>query len=289
MAKIAIVTDSNSGITQRQAAELGISVVPMPFDIDGKTYYEDISLTQEEFYIKLNGNADISTTQPSPENVMDMWRKLLEDHESVIYIPMSSGLSGSCQTAMVFSMEDEFDGKVFVIDNQRISVTQRQAVLDAKLMADEGIAVEEIVKYLMDTKMESSIYIMVDTLKYLKKGGRVTPAAAALGTILKLKPVLQIQGEKLDAFAKARTLTQAKNIMINAVKADVEKRFGGNVNNVHLEIAHTHNLQEALNFKEEVAAAFPEYQGQIYIDHLSLSVSCHIGPGSLALAATKRM
>lgn len=289
MAKIAIVTDSNSGITQRQAAELGISVVPMPFDIDGKTYYEDISLTQEEFYIKLNGNADISTTQPSPENVMDMWRKLLEDHESVIYIPMSSGLSGSCQTAMVFSMEDEFDGKVFVIDNQRISVTQRQAVLDAKLMADEGIAVEEIVKYLMDTKMESSIYIMVDTLKYLKKGGRVTPAAAALGTILKLKPVLQIQGEKLDAFAKARTLTQAKNIMINAVKADVEKRFDGNVNNVHLEIAHTHNLQEALNFKEEVAAAFPEYQGQIYVDHLSLSVSCHIGPGSLALAATKRM
>lgn len=289
MAKIAIVTDSNSGITQRQAAELGISVVPMPFDIDGKTYYEDISLTQEEFYIKLNGNADISTTQPSPENVMDMWRKLLEDHESVVYIPMSSGLSGSCQTAMVFSMEDEFDGKVFVIDNQRISVTQRQAVLDAKLMADEGIAVEEIVKYLMDTKMESSIYIMVDTLKYLKKGGRVTPAAAALGTILKLKPVLQIQGEKLDAFAKARTLTQAKNIMINAVKADVEKRFGGNVNNVHLEIAHTHNLQEALNFKEEVAAAFPEYQGQIYVDHLSLSVSCHIGPGSLALAATKRM
>ena len=289
MAKIAIVTDSNSGITQRQAAELGISVVPMPFDIDGKTYYEDISLTQEEFYIKLIGNADISTTQPSPENVMDMWRKLLEDHESVIYIPMSSGLSGSCQTAMVFSMEDEFDGKVFVIDNQRISVTQRQAVLDAKLMADEGIAVEEIVKYLMDTKMESSIYIMVDTLKYLKKGGRVTPAAAALGTILKLKPVLQIQGEKLDAFAKARTLTQAKNIMINAVKADVEKRFGGNVNNVHLEIAHTHNLQEALNFKEEVAAAFPEYQGQIYVDHLSLSVSCHIGPGSLALAATKRM
>ena len=287
--KIAVVTDSNSGITQQQAKELGVTVLPMPFYINEQLFLEGITLTQEEFYIKLNGNADISTTQPSPENVMDMWRKLLEDHESVIYIPMSSGLSGSCQTAMVFSMEDEFDGKVFVIDNQRISVTQRQAVLDAKLMADEGIAVEEIVKYLMDTKMESSIYIMVDTLKYLKKGGRVTPAAAALGTILKLKPVLQIQGEKLDAFAKARTLTQAKNIMINAVKADVEKRFGGNVNNVVLEIALTHNVQEALNFKEEVAAAFAEYQGQIYVDHLSLSVSCHIGPGSLALAATKRM
>lgn len=289
MAKIAIITDSNSGITQRQATEIGISVVPMPFDIDGETYYEDISLTQEEFYGKLGDNADISTTQPSPEDVMDTWRAALKEHETVIYIPMSSGLSGSCQTAMVFAREDEFEGKVFVIDNQRISVTQRQAVLDAKLMADEGISADEIVKYLMDTKMETSIYIMVDTLKYLKKGGRVTPAAAALGTILKLKPVLQIQGEKLDAFAKARTLTQAKNIMINAIKTDVENRFGGNINNVHLQIAHTHNLQEALNFKEEVMAAFPEYQGQIYIDHLSLSVSCHIGPGSLALAITKRM
>ena len=286
MAKIAIVTDSNSGITQRQAAELGISVVPMPFDIDGKTYYEDISLTQEEFYIKLNGNADISTTQPSPENVMDMWRKLLEDHESVIYIPMSSGLSGSCQTAMVFSMEDEFDGKVFVIDNQRISVTQRQAVLDAKLMADEGIAVEEIVKYLMDTKMESSIYIMVDTLKYLKKGGRVTPAAAALGTILKLKPVLQIQGEKLDAFAKARTVKQAKNIMIKQIKDDCEHRFGSaDGTGVHISMAYTHDLEAAEEFKKEVQEAFPNHE--IVLNPLSLSIACHIGPGALAVTATK--
>lgn len=213
----------------------------------------------------------------------------MKDHEAIIYIPMSSGLSGSCQTAMIFAAEDEFEGKVFVIDNQRISVTQRQAVLDAKELADSGMDAEAIAKYLMDTKFESSIYIMVDTLKYLKKGGRITPAAAALGTILKLKPVLQIQGEKLDAFAKARTVNQAKNIMINAMKSDVEKRFGGDVNNVHLEIAHTNNLLEAQNFKEEVLKAFPEYTGEIYIDHLSLSVSCHIGAGSLALACSRKL
>lgn len=289
MAKIAIVTDSNSGITQRQAQELGVSVVPMPFDIDGETYYEDISLTQEEFYVKLGGNANISTAQPAPDSFMNIWREQLKEHDAIIYIPMSSGLSGSCQTAMMFATEEEFEGKVFVIDNQRISVTQRQAVLDAKEMAESGMEPETIAKFLMDTKFESSIYIMVDTLKYLKKGGRITPAAAALGTILKLKPVLQIQGEKLDAFAKARTINQAKNMMINAIKSDVEKRFGGDVNNMHLEIAHTNNLQEALNFKEEVLKAFPEYTGEIYVDHLSLSVSCHIGAGSLALACTKRM
>ena len=289
MAKIAVVTDSNSGITQKQAQEIGISVVPMPFDIDGKTYYEDISLTQEEFYVKLESDANISTAQPVPDSFMNLWRELLRDHDSIIYIPMSSGLSGSCQTAMMFASEEEFEGRVFVIDNQRISVTQRQATLDAKEMADSGMEAEAIAKYLMDTKFESSIYIMVDTLKYLKKGGRITPAAAALGTILKLKPVLQIQGEKLDAFAKARTVNQAKNIMINAMKSDVEKRFGGDVNNIYLEIAHTNNLAEAENFKEEVLKAFPEYTGEVYIDHLSLSVSCHIGAGSLALACAKRM
>lgn len=289
MAKIAIVTDSNSGITQKQAQEMGVYVVPMPFDIDGETYFEDISLSQEEFYIKLNGDGNISTAQPAPDSFMNMWRELLKTHDAVIYIPMSSGLSGSCQTAMMFASEEEFEGKVFVIDNQRISVTQRQAVLDAKEMAGKGMEPEAIAGFLMDTKFDSSIYIMVDTLKYLKKGGRVTPAAAALGTILKLKPVLQIQGEKLDAFAKARTISQAKNIMINAIKNDVEKRFGGDVNKMHLQIAHTNNLREAMNFKEEVLKAFPEYTGEIYVDHLSLSVSCHIGAGSLALACTKRM
>ena len=287
MAKIAIVTDSNSGITQRQAAELGISVVPMPFDIDGKTYYEDISLTQEEFYIKLNGNADISTTQPSPENVMDMWRKLLEDHESVIYIPMSSGLSGSCQTAMVFSMEDEFDGKVFVIDNQRISVTQRQSVLDAIELAKEGKTAVQIKEILEANKFESSIYIMLDTLKYLNKGGRITPAAAALGSALRLKPVLQIQGEKLDAFSIARTKKQGVSKMLAAIEEDIKTRFGGldNMENIHMEVAHTVNEEAALELVEMIKERFGVETVDMY--PLSLSISCHIGAGSLAVACSK--
>ena len=206
MSKVAIVTDSNSGISQVEAEKRGIHVIPMPFIIDDETFYEDISLTREQFYEKLIGDADISTTQPSPDYVINLWHNLFDEgYEEIVHIPMSSGLSGSCGTAMMLSKDDEFEGKVYVVDNQRISVTQRQSALDAKAMADAGMSAKEIHDKLMEVKLESSIYIMVDTLKYLKKGGRVTPAAAALGTILKLKPVLQIQGEKLDAFAKART------------------------------------------------------------------------------------
>ena len=289
MAKVAIMTDSNSGITQAEAKELGVYVLSMPFIIGGETYYEDITLTQGEFYNKLKEDVDISTTQPSPDDVMNMWNTLLKEYDYVIHIPMSSGLSGSCQTAIMLSKEDEYDGKVFVVDNQRISVTMRQSVLDAKAMADAGMEPQEIYDVLMREKLEASIYIMLDTLKYLKKGGRITPAAAALGTILKLKPVLQIQGEKLDAFAKARTFNQGKNIMINAAKADVENRFGGDVNNVWLEIAHTDSEEEALAFKNEILEAFPGYNGDdIVINPLSLSVACHIGPGALAIAMTKK-
>lgn len=283
MVNIAIVTDSNSGITQKQAQEIGISVVPMPFDIDGKTYYEDISLTQEEFYIKLAGDANISTAQPAPESFMDIWRNLLKDHEAIIYIPMSSGLSGSCQTAMIFAAEDEFEGKVFVIDNQRISVTQRQAVLDAKELADSGMDAEAIAKYLMDTKFESSIYIMVDTLKYLKKGGRVTAAGAALGTVLNIKPVLQIQGDKLDAFAKVRGFKAAKKKMLDAMEKDINVRFAGK--KVHLQAAYTCSAEEAEEWKKEIMERFPGYE--VHMDPLSLSVSCHIGPGSMAIACCK--
>lgn len=289
MAKVAITTDSNSGITQKQGKEMGVYVLPMPFIIGGDTYYEDINLSQSDFYEKLKSDAEISTTQPSPEEVMKLWSGLLKEYDSIIHIPMSSGLSGSCQTAMMLAQEDEYDGKVFVVDNQRISVTQRQAVIDAKLMADKGMEVSEIYDILMRDKLEASIYIMVDTLKYLKKGGRITPAAAALGTILRLKPVLQIQGEKLDAFAKARTVGQAKSMMINAVKSDIEKRFGGDMNNVWFEIAHTENETEAESFKLEILEAFPGYSEEnIVINPLSLSVSCHIGPGALAFAITKK-
>lgn len=291
MSKVVIITDSNSGISQAEAGKLGIYVVPMPFIIDGQTLFEDINLTREQFYQKLADGADVSTTQPSPEYIMNLWNNLFDEgYNEIVHMPMSSGLSGSCSTAMALSKEDEYDGKVFVVDNQRISVTQRQAALDAKQMADAGMSAKEIHDKLMEMKFESSIYIMLDTLKYLKKGGRITPAAAALGTILKLKPVLQIQGEKLDAFAKARTLNQAKTLMINALKSDIETRFGGDVNDIWIEIAHTENAAEAENFKEDILKMWPEYPAEnIVTDHLSLSVSCHIGPGSLAIACSKKM
>ncbi|MBQ6787804.1 MAG: DegV family protein [Lachnospiraceae bacterium] len=287
MAKIAIVTDSNSGITQAQAKELGISVVPMPFMIEGETYYEEITLSREDFYKRLAENADISTSQPSPDSIIQLWDNLLTSYDEIVHIPMSSGLSGSCQTAMMLAQD--YDDKVQVVNNQRISVTQRQATLDAVALAKEGKNSKEIKEILEADKFNSSIYIMIDTLHYLKKGGRITPAAAALGTLLRLKPVLQIQGEKLDAFAKARTVTQAKTIMMNAIKNDIENRFGGvsKENQIYLEIAHTQNEEAANQLKEELQEMFPDYP--IYIDHLSLSVSCHIGPGSLAIACCKKL
>ena len=285
--KIAIVTDSNSGITQAEAKELGVFVLPMPFMIDGQDYYEDINLTQREFYEKLKDGSDISTSQPSPESVTGLWDKILESYDALVHIPMSSGLSGSCQTAVMLS--EDYEGKVEVVNNQRISVTQRQAVMDARKLAETGKSAGEIRQYLEDTKFDSSIYIMLDTLKYLKKGGRITPAAAALGTLLKLKPVLQIQGEKLDAFSKARTVKQAKSVMMTAIAHDMENRFGDKTGKkIHLFIAHTENEGAALELREELKAAFPE-TGEIHIAPLSLSVSCHIGPGALAIACTKAM
>ena len=287
MAKIAIVTDSNSGITQAQAKELGISVVPMPFMINGETFYEEITLSRDEFYKRLADNADISTSQPSPDSIIQLWDNLLTTHDEIVHIPMSSGLSGSCQTAMMLAQD--YEGKVQVVNNQRISVTQRQSVLDALILVQNGKNSSEIKEILEADKFNSSIYIMIDTLYYLKKGGRVTPAAAALGTLLRLKPVLQIQGEKLDAFAKARTVNQAKSIMMTAIKNDIEKRFGGvsEDNQIYLQIAHTQNEEAANLLKEELHEMFPFYP--IYVDHLSLSVSCHIGPGSLAIACTKKL
>lgn len=283
--KIAIMTDSNSGITQSQAKELGIYVLPMPFTIDGKDYFEDINLTQKEFYEKLREGSDISTSQPSPKAVTDMWEELLKEYDQVVHIPMSSGLSGSFQTARMLS--EDYEGKVEVVNNQRISVTQRQSVLDAKKLADRGMDARQIREKLEEEKFESSIYITVDTLKYLKKGGRITPAAAALGTLLRIKPVLQIQGEKLDSFAKARTMKQAKSIMITAISHDMEERFQDTkAERLHLQIAHTENEEAALELKKEIQEMFPA-TGEIVVAPLSLSVSCHIGPGSLAIACSK--
>lgn len=286
MSKVAVVSDSNSGITQVQAKELGVTILPMPFFVGDKTLYEDIDLTQEEFYQMLSENVDISTSMPLVGNVTDTWDELLKEYDEIVHIPMSSGLSGSCETAMMLSQD--YDGKVQIVNNQRISVTQRQSVLDAMALAAQGRSAAEIKEILEREKFESSIYIMVDTLHYLKKGGRITPAAAALGTLLKLKPVLQIQGEKLDAFAKARTVKQAKNMMIEAMKNDFANRFHDpNGDHMHLEMAYTYDLEVAEAFKKEVQEAFPGME--IVLNPLSLSVSCHIGPGALAVACSKKV
>ena len=286
MAKVAIVTDSNSGISQSQAKELGVFVLPMPFFINDETYYEDINLSVDAFYQKLAQGADIVTSQPSPDSVMKLWEEILTDYDEIVHIPMSSGLSGSCESAAALSAE--YEGKVQVVNNQRISVTQRQSVLDASELAKRGLNAAQIKEVLEEDKFNSTIYIMLDTLYYLKKGGRITPAAAALGTLLRLKPVLQIQGEKLDAFAKARTTSQGRSIMQNAILNDIEKRFGGkDAGNYYLQIAHTQNLEAALSLKEELAAQYPGIE--IYVDHLSLSVACHIGPGSLAIACCQKL
>ena len=286
MSKVRIITDSNSGITVEDARELGVTVLPMPFSINEEVYFEQESLTHEQFYEELAAGKDIMTTQPSPGQVMGIWDEALKDYDEIVYIPMSSGLSGSYQTAAMLA--EDYEGKVHVVNNQRISVTQRQSVLDALRLLKAGKSAKEIKDILEEDKFNSSIYLMVDTLVYLKKGGRITPAAAALGTLLKLKPVLQIQGERLDAFAKARTVSQAKSIIINAVKSDIDKRFGGlSKENISLHMAYAHDLDRILEFKEEVLKEFPGYDINLY--PLSLSVATHIGPGCIALAVTKNL
>lgn len=285
MSKIAIITDSNSGINFEAGKEIGVRVLPMPFLIDGKTYYEEISLSQTEFFEKLESDVDISTSQPSPESVMKIWDEALEEADEVVYIPMSSGLSSSCHTALMLA--DDYEGKVQVVDNQRISVTQRQSVLDALELAKRGLTAAQIKEELERAKFESSIYIMLDTLKYLKKGGRITPAAAALGSALRLKPVLTIQGEKLDAFAIAKTKKQGVKKMLSAIEDDINSRFGGvdHMENIHMKIAHTKNPEAAEELRQQIIEKFGVKQVDLY--PLSLSIACHIGPGSLAVACSK--
>ena len=289
MSKVAVLTDSNSGITQSEAKEMGVFVLPMPFYINEKLYFEDIDLSQEQFYELLEDDAaEITTSMPAPGDTIDTWKKILEDYyDEIVYIPMSSGLSSSCATAISLSEEEECAGKVHVVNNQRISVTMRRSVLDALRLAQEGKSGAEIKKILEDDRFNSSIYITVDTLKYLKKGGRLTPAVAALATLLKIKPVLQIQGERLDTFSKARTMKQAKQIMIDALKSDIEKRFGNDADGCYIDMAYTKDRESALLLKEELEAQFPGHD--IMLNPLSLSVSCHIGPGSLACTVTKKL
>lgn len=287
MPKVAVVTDSNSGITQAMAKDMGIRVLPMPFTVEDeaeKTYYEDINLTREEFFQMQEDGKKIVTSQPTPGNIMKTWDEVLEKYDELVYIPMSSGLSGSCQSAKLLA--EDYDGRVQVVNNQRISVTQKRSVQDAMALAGKGKSADEIRQILEKVKFDSSIYIMLDTLKYLRQGGRITPAAAAIGTLLRIKPVLQIKGERLDAFAKARTSTQGRATMIRAMKHDVDELFGGQ-DNVHLYAVHSQGPDDLDGFRDEIEKAFPGVP--VEEDKLSLSVCCHIGRGSLAIACSKKL
>lgn len=285
MGNVAIVTDSNSGISQAEAKELGIYVIPMPFLVDGKLYFEDVDMNKEQFYHFLENDADLSTSQPSPGDVMDLWDKLLKEYDEIVHIPMSSGLSASCSTAM--GLARDYDGKVQVVDNQRISVTMQQSVMDAKHLVAAGKSAAQIKEILEKEALESSIYLMVDTLKYLKKGGRITPAAALLGSALNLKPILQIQGDKLDAYKKVRGVKAAKKNMLEAMKKDVEGRFSdyATKGQLKLHVAYTTDEETAKQWKEEVQNMFPDI-AITRMDPLSFSVTCHTGPGVLAIAAS---
>ena len=285
MGNVAIVTDSNSGISQAEGKELGIYVIPMPFLVNGKLYFEDVDMNKEQFYHFLENDADLSTSQPSPGDVMDLWDKLLKEYDEIVHIPMSSGLSASCSTAM--GLARDYDGKVQVVDNQRISVTMQQSVMDAKHLVATGKSAAQIKEILEKEALESSIYLMVDTLKYLKKGGRITPAAALLGSALNLKPILQIQGDKLDAYKKVRGVKAAKKNMLEAMKKDVEGRFSDYVTKgqLKLHVAYTTDEETARQWKEEVQSMFPDIAIS-RIDPLSFSVTCHTGPGVLAIAAS---
>lgn len=285
MGNVAIVTDSNSGISQTEGKELGIYVIPMPFLVDGKLYFEDVDMNKEQFYHFLENDADLSTSQPSPGDVMDLWDKLLKEYDEIVHIPMSSGLSASCSTAM--GLARDYDGKVQVVDNQRISVTMQQSVMDAKHLVAAGKSAAQIKEILEKEALESSIYLMVDTLKYLKKGGRITPAAALLGSALNLKPILQIQGDKLDAYKKVRGVKAAKKNMLEAMKKDVEGRFSDYVTKgqLKLHVAYTTDEETAKQWKEEVQNMFPDI-AITRMDPLSFSVTCHTGPGVLAIAAS---
>lgn len=288
MARTAVVTDSNSGITQAMAKDLGIRVVPMPFMFgdDSKTYYEDINLTRDEFFRRLETEERVVTSQPAPNEVMKIWDEVLKEYDDLVYIPMSSGLSGSCQSALMLS--SDYDGRVQVVNNQRISVTQRASVLDAMELAKRGRSAKDIKDILEKVKFDSSVYIMLDTLKFLKRGGRVTPAAAAIGSLLHIKPVLQTKGERFDTVGKARTIAQGKVMMLNAIRSDIETRYGGtDTETCWLYAVHANIPEAEAQWKKEVQDAFPNFK--VRTDCLSLSISCHIGPGALAVACSKKL
>ena len=283
--KIAIVTDTNSGITQEEAKVLGIYLIAMPFFINDNTYYEGITLSQEEFFKKLEADENISTSQPSPGTVIELWDNLLKDYDYdyILHIPMSSGLSSSMETARMLS--SDYEGKVLVVDNKRISVTFRQSILDALYLIEKGLSAKEIQEILEKEALESIIYVTVDTLKYLEKGGRITPAVAALGSMFNIKPVLLIDGGKLDTYKKVRGLKSAQKAMIEAIKNDIENRFKGT--DYLIQTAYSGDLEQGKKWNETVKQAFPEHD--VYNDVLPMSICCHVGPGALGITCVKKI
>ena len=288
MPRTAIMADSNCGIMPEEESHYGIHILPMPIIIDGKTYFEGIDITMEEFYQKQTSGSVITTSQPSPGDVTDMWDQLLKAHDEIVFIPMSSGLSNTCQTALLLAEDELYKGRVFVVDNHRISVTQALAVLDAKALADEGRTAREIKEILEQEAMDATIYIAVDTLEYLKKGGRITAAAAALGTILKLKPILTIQGDKLDSYAKARGMKSAFRVMLEALKSDIASRLSHlrEKGLLKIGIANTMMDPDKLEiFKAELKKNFPDME-LVYFP-LTMSIGTHVGPGGIGIGAVR--
>lgn len=283
--KIKIITDSNSGILQAEAEKLGLFVIPMPFTVDGEEFLEEISMSQSEFYARLAADADVKTSQPSRIYLEDLWTELLKTNDELVYIPMSSGLSATCENAICYA--EKFGGKVQVVDNLRISVTQKESVFEALELVKRGKTAAEIKSYLEETKGKASIYIMLNVLKYLKKGGRISPAAAVLGDAMKLKPILYSRGGKFERYAIVLSVSQAKKKMISIIKKELENEFKEEYEQgkMTVSVAHTQNFEEAEKFKKEIEEELPKVKFR-FVDPLSLSVSCHIGPGSLAIAVS---
>lgn len=281
--KVAIVSDTNCGITLEEAKELGIYLVTMPFFVDGEEYYEYKTMDHNMFFEKLRAGADVSTSMPSPADLIDTWEELLEEYDEVVYIPMSSGLSGSCYAAMGFA--EEYEGKVLVVDNKRISVIMKQAVWEAKYMADQGKSASEIKEYMEKDALNSSIYVAVDTLEYLKKSGRVTPAAAAIGSVLNIKPVLQIQGGKLDAYKKVRGMKQAMKALVEGINSDLENRFAGK--EVVIRGAYSGSEEVKNLWAEAIKEAYPDME--IEMDLLPISICCHVGEGAMGIGVMEKM
>ncbi len=278
MSKIAVVTDTNSSITPEEAKKLGVYILAMPFIVDEKEYFEDVTCTYERFFEMLGSGSEVSTSQPAPESITSLWDEILKTNDYIIHIPMSSALSGSCGTAK--ALASDYNGKVIVVDNKRISISQRQSVIDALKLIEQGMSAEEVAARLEETAFNSSIYLAVNTLELLKKSGRVTAAGAAVASILGIKPVLQIQGEKLDAYAKARGMANAQKTMLSAIEKDLETRFKGK--NIRIDLAYSGDIGPANDWKKLVRKHFGDKTIQMY--KLPVSISCHVGAGVCAIA-----